>query len=302
MKISVKQFEEAYNVNGGDADKTILSLGVSRATYFRLKASAFAASVAPAQAAVVATAEAIIAAVPPSAAIKRAPDGSLSAHALAGPLDLSGYIPRLDGDLADYSARAEYFKKLMTYYSAARSVLLFGEAGVGKTSIARYLAAKLGLPFLSVSCDVLLGFGELFGQINITDGTSHFLPGLFLHFLQAPSIILIDEVTALDPAKSFKLHQLLGDKEVLVKEANRGQGQLFKVHPKCFIILAGNPPNSGRYNGTNKANVALIDRPDAIIEMSDLSEDELSAIIPAHAEKKNIIRYYREAREVISKN
>lgn len=332
MKIDAETFKKHYDENGGDEAKTRAATGISRATFFRMKAAmknAVAAPAAPAPAAQVAVltppaapapapvappAPAPVAAVPAPVAlpkpadeggalIKRGADGKLDAKLVEGEvLDLTHYIPKLDGDLADYAVRQEFYDKLTTYYNAARSVALVGEAGVGKTSIARYLAAKLGLPFLSVSCDVLLGFGELFGQVNITDGTSHFVPGLFLHFIQRPSIVLIDEFTALDPAKSFKLHQLLGDKEVLVKEANRGEGQTFKVHKDCFIILAGNPPHSGRYNGTNKANVALIDRPDAVLEMSDLSDAELSAIIPEHAEKKNIMRYYREAREVIAKN
>ncbi len=326
MKITVEAFKKAYDENGGDEVKVRFATGVSRATFFRMKAAMKSTATAlapsapaalppampatPPPAPVVAAAEPAPAALPPApkveapkeAVIKRAADGVVDVKPVDGEFDLSHYVPKLDGDLADYAVRMEYFSKLTTYYNAARSVALVGEAGVGKTSIARYLAAKLGLPFLSVSCDVLLGFGELFGQVNITDGTSHFVPGLFLHFIQKPSVILIDEFTALDPAKSFKLHQLLGDKEVLVKEANRGAGAVYKVHPQCFIILAGNPPNSGRYNGTNKANVALIDRPDAVLEMTDLSDAELSAIIPAHGEKAKLMRYYREAREVIVKN
>lgn len=330
MKITVEAFKKSYDENGGDMAKVMAATGLSRATFFRMKSSMLSTATAlpPATAptpppviaalpptpppAPVAAAPAPVtpppapapkpAAMPKEAVIKRGADGVVDIKPLDGEFDLSHYVPKLDGDLADYAVRDSYFSKLTTYYNAARSVALVGEAGVGKTSIARYLAAKLGLPFLSVSCDVLLGFGELFGQVNITDGTSHFVPGLFLHFIQKPSVILIDEFTALDPAKSFKLHQLLGDKEVLVKEANRGAGAVYKVHPQCFIILAGNPPNSGRYNGTNKANVALIDRPDAVLEMTDLSDAELSAIIPAHAEKPKLMRYYREAREFIVKN
>ncbi len=74
------------------------------------------------------------------------------------------------------------------------------------------------------------------------------------------------------------------------------------MHPNCFVILAGNPPHNGRYNGVNKANVALVDRPDAILQIPELTDEELGAILPDHPEKANLVRYYKEVREVIAAN
>ena len=217
-----------------------------------------------------------------------------------GLLDLSPYVPKKDGEILHYKPRKQYFEHMKTYYNTGGSILLVGEAGTGKTSLSRYLAYHLGLPFLEVSCDALLGFQELFGQVNITDGTSHFIEGLFLKFIQQPSIILLDEVNALDPAKNFKLHQLLNSGEIFVKEANRGAGKLYKVNPKCFIILAGNPP-TGKYNGVNRFNCAFIDRPEANIRIEEFTAEELNNIIPAHEQKENLLRFYKEVREVVKR-
>ena len=231
--------------------------------------------------------------------------GRVKGHTVAGlspegVLDLSPYIPAMTGEIKGHKPREPYFSALKAYAAIGEPALMVGEAGTGKTSLARYLAHSLSYPFLEVSCDALLGFQELFGAVNITDGTSHFIEGLFLKFIQTPSVILIDEANALDPAKSFKLHQLLESGEVFVKEADRGRGKLYKVNDRCFIILAGNPP-TGKYNGVNRWNVALLDRPMGVLELDEFTQEELNAIIPKHAEKVKLVRFYNEAREAIKK-
>jgi hypothetical protein len=233
------------------------------------------------------------------AVIGRDDNGGLQVGAGAV-IDPAAFVPKLNaGELVGYKPRKHLLDTVKTLWTDRAPVLLWGEAGVGKTSIVKYLAATLGLPFLEVSCDSALTFGELFGQVNITDGTSHFVEGVFLKLLAVPSVILIDEVTALDPAKSFKLHQLLNSREVFVKEADRGRGKVYRAHPDCFIILAGNPPGA-RYGGVVKPNVALINRC-VNVEVPELSVAEIGAIIPEHAEKAAILRYYGEARTLIAK-
>ena len=234
------------------------------------------------------------------AVIGREETGGLNVGAGAA-INPAAFIPKLEqGELQGYKPRKGLLETVQKLWKAtAQTVLLWGEAGVGKTSIVKYLAALLKKPFLEVSCDSALTFGELFGQVNITDGTSHFVEGVFLKLLGVPSVILIDEVTALDPAKSFKLHQLLNSREVFVKEADRGRGKVYRAHPECIIVLAGNPPGV-RYGGVVKPNVALINRC-INVEVSELSEAELRGIIPEHAEKENVLRYYGEARTLIAK-
>lgn len=218
-----------------------------------------------------------------------------------GDNSLAMYIPSdTDTEIAGYSPRKDYLAALDMHTEAGRPALLIGEAGTGKTSLARYMAYLKKLPFLEVSCDSLLGFRELFGQVNITDGTSHFIEGLFTKFIQVPSIILLDEITALDPGKNFMLHQLLNSREFFVKEADRGKGKTYKLHPECRIILACNPPNA-KYPGTNRLNVALVDRP-MVIWVDDLTLNEVKQITPNSKQKDNLIRFYTDARSVIQKN
>lgn len=216
-------------------------------------------------------------------------------------VNLSIYIPsKEDKEVVDYKPRQPYLGSLTTYLANKRPVLLIGEAGTGKTSLARYYAHTQSLPFLEISCDGLLGFRELLGQINITDGTSHFIEGLFTKFIQVPSVILLDEITALDPGKNFMLHQLLQTREFFIKEANRGLGRTYKLHPECRLVLACNPP-SGKYPGTNRMNVALVDRPQ-VLWMDELSIEDIRKIVPSHKEKDNLLLFYKEVKSIIEKN
>lgn len=205
-----------------------------------------------------------------------------------------------DPEIVGYKPRSEYLKALRTYMEKNLPVLLIGEAGTGKTSLARYFSYENKLPFLEVSCDSLLGFRELLGQVNITDGTSHFIEGIFTKFIQNPSVVLLDEITALDPGKNFMLHQLLQTREFFIKEANRGEGKAYRLHERCKIILGCNPPNA-KYPGTNRLNVALVDRPQ-VIWMDELTPAEIKAITPEHPEKDKLLVFYKEAKKIIVTN
>jgi MoxR-like ATPase len=217
------------------------------------------------------------------------------------PFSLTNYVPNdADPEIVGYKPRKEYLAALSSYLDRKLSVLMIGEAGTGKTSLARYYSYSAKLPFLEVSCDSLLGFRELLGQVNITDGTSHFIEGLFTKFIQQPSVILLDEITALDPGKNFMLHQLLNSREFFIKEAERGKGQTYRLHPECRVILACNPPNA-KYPGTNRLNVALVDRPQ-VIWVDDLTLAEVKQITPDTKHKDSLIRFYTDARSMIQKN
>lgn len=217
------------------------------------------------------------------------------------PSDISGYVPSSnDAEVNTYRPRQEYLTALNIYTSSRKPVLMIGDAGTGKTSLARYYAFTNRLPFLEVSCDSLLGFRELLGQVNITDGTSHFIEGLFTKFIQQPSVILLDEITALDPGKNFMLHQLLNSREFFVKEAERGKGRTYRLHPDCRLILACNPPNA-KYPGTNRLNVALVDRPQ-VLWIEDLTLTEVKDIVPNTIHKDTLIKFYAAGRSMIQKN
>ncbi|RDD80446.1 ATP-binding protein [Dyella tabacisoli] len=72
-------------------------------------------------------------------------------------------------------------------------MLIFGPSGTGKTQSARWIAAQLGLPLLTVRCDTLVS--SLLGQ------TSKNLRRVFEYAQGSPAVLFLDEVDALASAR-----------------------------------------------------------------------------------------------------
>jgi len=211
-------------------------------------------------------------------------------------VNLKQYTPaKTDRDMADYVERPEYIKTMSDFYDLKSSLLLMGEAGSGKSTIAKYFALKKGLPFFSVSADSMMNIRELFGSLHIQGATSFFVEGLFTYFTKIPSVILIDEVTALDPAKNFVFHQILAQRRFYVKDAN----ETYDLHEDCFILFAGNPPNV-KYTGLSKFNVAFADRMGTLI-IDPLTQKQYRVILNKmpQADFETLMRYHYECQSMI---
>ncbi len=77
--------------------------------------------------------------------------------------------------------------------SLANRLLVYGPPGTGKTQLARWLAAQLAVPLLTVRCDTLVS--SLLGQ------TSRNLRRVFEYSEQRPCVLFLDEFDALGSAR-----------------------------------------------------------------------------------------------------
>ena len=136
------------------------------------------------------------------------------------------------------------------------NVLLLGDAGTGKTSSARNLAARRQVPFVVVECNQ---------QIDITVTQGRFVPGSdgkslkwvysqLVTAVQQPSVVLLNEVTRMNPKSASLFLRLLEERELAIDTFN----EVIKVHPECVLI--GDANVGGMYNGTTRADAAFTDR------------------------------------------
>ena len=164
------------------------------------------------------------------------------------PDELKMYIPE-EKTFEDYIERG-IDKRLALHYDHGKHPLTQGKQGTGKTFSHEYYAFKRQLPFFLYSCHDDFKLNKLFGDKTIKNGNVVFMENLFVQALNNPSVVLFDEVNAINNKESFPFHALLQNRQLFVKDADDGKGKVYKLHPECRIGFAQNPKSS-KYLGGN---------------------------------------------------
>lgn len=144
----------------------------------------------------------------------------------------------------------EQLKRLIE--AGMRNIWMVGPAGCGKSTMARMIAKELNLPYLCISCGIGTSATEFLGYKYPTRESTK-----FAEYYAKPSIILIDEMTALDPAVGQVLNAALANDEI---ETTTG---LVSRNPECIIIATSNTFGSGasrQYVANNQLDASTIDR------------------------------------------
>jgi MoxR-like ATPase len=166
---------------------------------------------------------------------------------------LKGYIPN-PSEFIGYIERA-IDKRLALHYDSSRPnnwkyPLTQGKQGTGKTMSHMYYAYKNNLPFFLFSCFEDFKLGKLFGEKTILGGDVLFKEGMLVQAIQGPSVILFDEVNYVSNENSVDFHAMLQNRELFVKDADNGNGKVYRLHDECKVGFAQNP-KSAKYIGGN---------------------------------------------------
>lgn len=86
----------------------------------------------------------------------------------------------------------QLMEKQIPYLNAT---LLYGESGVGKTAFSRYVAYKLGLPYLYVNLSRMLD--------SYLGGTAKNLTNLFNYINQQQCVVMLDEIDSLAVKRKY---------------------------------------------------------------------------------------------------
>lgn len=140
------------------------------------------------------------------------------------------------------------------------NIWMVGPAGCGKSTIARNTAKELDVPYLCISCGIGTSATEFTGYKYPTREATK-----FAEFYAKKSIILIDEMTALDPSVAQVINAALANGEI-----ETTTGTVLR-HPECIIIATSNTFGNGadrQYVANNQLDASTIDRfTGAIIEV-----------------------------------
>lgn len=207
--------------------------------------------------------------------------------------ELQALIPKLDPT----RIRREIDDLIEKAFTIGEPLSLIGDTGAGKTTIVKEIAAVLELPFLRISCDSSLELSELVGGYVLENGTMKYIEGLLMKVMQVPSLILFDEINALEPPKITMLNSLLDSGSLFVKEINK----VYKMHSEASFFFAANPPGKGYY--VNYMSTALINRAQ-VIYVPPFSIKEVSQVLGKidHKLKPDVLepllRFYGEVQRL----
>lgn len=118
--------------------------------------------------------------------------------------------------------------------------------------MARNIAEEMDIPYLCISCGIGTSATEFVGYKYPTREATR-----FGEYYAKPSIILIDEITALDPAVAQILNAALANDEIETTTS------LVHRHPNCIIIATSNTFGFGcdrQYVANNQLDASTIDR------------------------------------------
>jgi MoxR-like ATPase len=150
---------------------------------------------------------------------------------------------------------------------AAQAVLLTGERGSGKTTLAKQVAEGLGFTFFSMSMTRQTTLSHLLGFMNVN---GLYIPSQLRNAAENGGVFLLDEIDASDPNVLLCLNTVENGYIAF-------PDKVVELHPDFRLMATSNPQDNHRdYNGRAKLDAATLDRFDEIsVEKDDILEQSL---------------------------
>ena len=134
------------------------------------------------------------------------------------------------------------------------NVLTFGNAGTGKSELARWYASQRGVPYVQLSAHNALSANEIQGNWVNVDGKLVWKDSVYVDIIRSGGVIAIEEIDQIAKNVQFFLHSLTdGSRSVTLNAHNY---EVVKAHPDLLIIGSYNP----NYRGRNPLSESWADR------------------------------------------
>ena len=167
------------------------------------------------------------------------------------------------------------------------SMLFEGESGTGKSTAARVIASRCGLPFVAINCSTNIEESDIFGAMipnpkkaSADDPEFIWEDGQLTKAIRNGYVGIIEELNFGRPGVLGKINSLLDES----RQIDLPNGEVLKAHPNFRLIAT---VNIG-YEGTNRLNKALVNRFEICKKFEDLDEKEAKKVIVARTGYTNI--------------
>lgn len=170
-------------------------------------------------------------------------------------------------------------------------VYLVGDAGTGKTTLAKQISQALSLSFAHISCSAGMSEGHILGRM-LFDGT--YVPSDFVKAYENGGVFLFDEIDSADSNTLLVVNSALANGVLSVP--NRKDNPTAKRHPEFICIVAGNTLGEGSadYTGRNFLDSAFLDRFTASKLLVDYDEKLEKEIMNGYKEEYETLKQFRE--------
>lgn len=135
------------------------------------------------------------------------------------------------------------------------NILLYGDSGSAKTTVARAYAAREKLPFYRVPLNGMTDVQSMLGKyVPTTDGHFEWVDGPVAVLVRSGGVLVFDEINMPTPRVLAVLYPLLDAMRMLPMSDHKGE--VIRAHKDLVIIATMNPD----YEGTRPLNFALQNR------------------------------------------
>jgi len=162
-------------------------------------------------------------------------------------------------------------------------VRLVGMPGGGKTEFARNVAAITGRAFCRTNFHGEVFLEDVIGKTELIGGETVFVKGNIINYLQRPSVVLLDEVSAAKPSVYMGFLQEFLEKFRIKLQAT---GEVIHSHEGMWCIGADNAlglgDNRSKFPTRNVQDISTLNRWPVTLHINYMDEGVMASIIKAN--------------------
>ena len=196
--------------------------------------------------------------------------------------DTKRFVPHVD---ASYVVQKREAALLVAAIEDNDKTLITGPTGSGKSSLVKYVCAKLNRPFIRVNMSGDIESSSIFGTLVVRGGATVWEDGAITEAVKLGAVCLIDEWELMPAEIAMGMQNLLEDDGYLYLKEKPGTSddRMHVPHEAFRLVFAGNTvgqgDTTGAFSGVGVQNTATIDRFTTSIELGYLdTEHEVSIL------------------------
>lgn len=190
--------------------------------------------------------------------------------------------------------------KIITNLALGNNTFLYGEAGSGKTEMAKEIANFLELEYEILNCSQWTSPIDIIGGYTINGYTE----GKLIRAFREGKIIILDELPKLEPNTAGLLNEILSYRVYQYEDVKSmpyitdGLGKKIQMNPNFRVIATGNTnmkTTSSKYSANYVQDLSLVDRFNGSFYKIEFNEKLASYLMNPFMGLFNVLNVIRKA-------